>query len=123
VNFYDVVDQVVEQLKKRGRVSYRALQLEFDLSAEQLDTLKEELIDIQEVAIDRDGKMLTWIGGGASTPTSPKPQSLTPNAQFPASYTPQHLPERIRTHPGGTSGDGVSRQCRRRAQNHHGPVC
>ena len=96
MKFYDVVDQVVEQLKKRGRVSYRALQLEFDLSAEHLDTLKEELIDIQEVAIDRDGKMLTWIGGGASTPTSPKPQSLTPNAQFPASYTPQHLAERIR---------------------------
>ena len=54
MKFYDVVDQVVEQLKKRGRVSYRALQLEFDLSAEHLDTLKEELIDIQEVAIDRE---------------------------------------------------------------------
>lgn len=62
MKFYDVVDQVVEQLKQRGRVSYRALQLEFDLSNEHLDTLKEELIGIQELAVDKDGQMLMWIG-------------------------------------------------------------
>ena len=63
MKFYEVVDQVVEQLKKRGQVSYRALRLEFDLTADMLDAFKEELINIQELAVDKDGKMLVWTGG------------------------------------------------------------
>ena len=102
MKFYDVVDQVVGQLKKRGRVSYRALQLEFDLSDEHLDTLKEELISIQELAIDKDGKMLVWVGASsvlASKIQVPSQESdpLTANAELaPVSYTPAHLAERIR---------------------------
>jgi predicted ATPase/class 3 adenylate cyclase len=112
VKFYHVVDQVVGQLKKRGRVSYRALQLEFDLSDEHLDTLKEELISIQELAVDKDGKMLVWTGSPASSVSSqeservqgPKSKVQSQDAELrtanselsPVSYTPPHLAERIR---------------------------
>jgi class 3 adenylate cyclase/predicted ATPase len=61
MNFYEVLDQVVALLRTRGRVTYRALKLQFQLNDEHLETLKEELIEAQELAVDKDGKMLVWI--------------------------------------------------------------
>jgi len=43
MSFIAVVDRVIELLRNRGRISYRALTLEFALTDEQLDGLKEEL--------------------------------------------------------------------------------
>src|SRR5262245_10527414 len=62
MDLYDLSDQVVALLQKRGRLAYRMLKLQFQLDDEQLEALKEELIDIQEVAVDKDGKMLVWRG-------------------------------------------------------------
>ena len=47
MEFYAVLDQVVELLRQRGRVTYRALKLQFDLDDNALETLKEELIEEQ----------------------------------------------------------------------------
>ncbi len=92
MSFIEVVDRVIELLRTRGRVTYRVLKLEFGLSDEQLDALKEELIEGQELAVDKDGKVLVWKGDRASAPTS----STTPaQPQAPASYTPPHIAERI----------------------------
>jgi class 3 adenylate cyclase len=44
-------------------MTYRALKREFDLSDEDLDILKEELIEARALAVDKDGKMLVWTGG------------------------------------------------------------
>src|SRR5262249_15595942 len=67
--------------------------LDFALSEEQLEALKEELIDVQEVAADKDGRMLVWKG----TEGTPTPSSRAPSpSQPPASYTPPHLANRIR---------------------------
>ncbi len=41
MSFIEVVDQVVELLRTRGRISYRALKREFDLDDETLEDLKE----------------------------------------------------------------------------------
>ena len=65
MDFYEVLDQVVALLRTRGRVTYRALKLQFQLDDEQLETLKEELIEAQRVATDEDGKVLMWVGEGA----------------------------------------------------------
>ena len=65
MKFYEVVNQVVALLQREGRVSYRALRLEFDLNDDVLDALKEELIEVKELAIDKDGKMLVWTGSSA----------------------------------------------------------
>ena len=64
MKFYEVVNQVVALLQREGRVSYRALRLEFDLNDDALEALKEELIEVKELAVDKDGKMLVWVGGG-----------------------------------------------------------
>ena len=62
MDFFEVLDQVVALLRTRGRVTYRALKLQFQLDNDQLEALKEELIEAQELAVDKDGKMLVWKG-------------------------------------------------------------
>src|SRR5215510_4259430 len=94
MDLYAVSDQVVALLQQRGRLAYRMLKLQFQLDDEQLAALKEELIDIQELAADKDGKMLVWKGSEA---TLPAPSSPPSHPSSPASYTPPHLAERIRT--------------------------
>jgi hypothetical protein len=100
MRFSEIVEQAKTLLQRKERISYRALKMEFDLNDEQLDILKEELVDIEELAIDKDGKMLVWAGssspesgGKTANPPDSRPQALDPR---PISYTPPHLAERIR---------------------------
>jgi class 3 adenylate cyclase/predicted ATPase len=108
MKFSEIVKQAVVLLRDSGRMTYRTLKREFALDDEALEDLKFELIEGQEVAIDKDGKMLVWVGVTPvpntefrvpSFPQPPTPQ--TPNlelrtSQSPSSYTPAHLAERIR---------------------------
>jgi hypothetical protein len=70
MDFYAVLDQIVDLLRRRGRVSYRALQRQFGLDDDYVADLKVELIDVQQVAVDQAGKMLVWLGD-AGTPSEP----------------------------------------------------
>ncbi len=85
MDFYAVVDQVVALLKQRGRVTYGALKLQFELDDEHLDVLKEELIDAQRLAVDENGRILVWAGETegrpefGSQPEQPRPLD-TPEA-------------------------------------------
>ena len=76
MDFYEVLEQALDILRRRGRVAYRALKLQFNLDDEQLEALKDELIHAQKLAADEDGRVLVWAGeGGApSTPVQPTPQ-------------------------------------------------
>ena len=58
MEFYEVLDKIVEVLRSRGRVTYGALKLQFGLNDEQLAVLKEELIDAQRRAVDEQGRIL-----------------------------------------------------------------
>lgn len=62
MKFSETLEQARDLLQRKGRLSYRTLKLEFDLSEEQLEALKEELIEVQKLAVDKDGRMLVWIG-------------------------------------------------------------
>ena len=62
MKFSEIVDHASELLRQKGRVTYRALKLEFALTDEQAEALKEELIEAREVATDKDGTMLVWTG-------------------------------------------------------------
>jgi hypothetical protein len=62
MKFSEVVTQTLDWLQREGRVSYRALKLEFDLNDDVLDALKDELIDAKRLAIDENGKVLVWTG-------------------------------------------------------------
>ena len=78
MDFYAVLDQVVALLRQRGRVTYRALQVHWQLDGEAVEALKEELIYGQHVAVDEDGKVLVWTGGATLSPASSSPALQPP---------------------------------------------
>ena len=75
MTFEEILDQAIAMLQRRGRVSYRTLTLQFHLDTESLEALKEELLEVHQLARDHDGKMLVWMGdnGPASPPAAPPP--------------------------------------------------
>ena len=91
MTFEEVLDQAMAMLQRRGRLTYRTLQLHFQLDDTHLEALKDELIYGQRLAVDEDGRVLVWTGG-ADVPQpaqSPAPQEVaapaarrlpTPNA-------------------------------------------
>ena len=83
MTFEEILDQATAMLRRRGRVTYRTLKLQFQLDDEQLEALKEELIEAERLAIDEDGKVLVW-SEGAATPAVPRP---APSCPLPSSCT------------------------------------
>jgi class 3 adenylate cyclase/predicted ATPase len=63
MDFYAVLDQVVELLRSRGRVSYRALKEHFGLDDERLDALRVELLYAHSENVSDDGQGLVWSAG------------------------------------------------------------
>src|SRR5437879_3778200 len=90
MDFVAVLDQVVDLLRQRGRVTYRTLKRQFQLDDEALEDLKEELLYGQRVAVDEDGRVLVWMG---ETPSA----APSPSGRAPLAYTPPHLADKIRT--------------------------
>jgi adenylate/guanylate cyclase family protein len=78
MKFSQVVAQTIAWLQREERVSYRAIQLEFDLNDEVLNALKDELIDAKRIAVDENGKVLVWAGAAAPVSSSQFPPALTP---------------------------------------------
>jgi len=72
MDFYEILDQVIDILRSRGRMSYRALKRQFDLDDDYIEDLKEEIIYSQRLAVDEDGRVLVWIG---ASETKPEPAS------------------------------------------------
>ena len=91
MDILEVLDKVRELLQQKGRVTYRILKRQFALDDEAVEDLKDELIEAERVAADENGKVLVWTGTGET-----RPALTTAQTQTPASYTPQHLAERIR---------------------------
>src|SRR5215471_16264257 len=101
MDFYDLCDQVIDLLKQRGRVSYRALKMQFALSDDGIEALKDELIYAQQLAVDEHERVLVWIGNGgtntepttprAQTPSQPVIQETHPTTASP--HTDHHTPE------------------------------
>ena len=94
MTFKEVMDQVITWLQQDQRISYRAVKRQFALEDDYLEGLKVELIEVKQVAVDQDGKMLVWRGDTASTPAS---APTGPPQQAPLAYTPPYLAEKILT--------------------------
>src|SRR5438128_6409890 len=92
MDFYDILDQVIDLLKQRGRVSYRALKVQFKLDDESLEALKDELIEVHQHARDQDGRMLVWTGEAGTTPEPTTVQSAPQEVRLKDQRTPVEAP-------------------------------
>src|SRR5215467_4763722 len=92
MGFYEILDQVVDLLQRRGRVTYRALKREFQVDDAFLEDLKAELITAQRLAVDEQGAVLVWVGETGTPPAlqeavpplpgeSPAPERRPPEAE------------------------------------------
>jgi class 3 adenylate cyclase/tetratricopeptide (TPR) repeat protein len=75
MSFVETVERARQLLERSGRLSLRALSLEFGLDGEQLEALADELVEFQGVA-GREGRALVWLGPAAepsSARTGPDP--------------------------------------------------
>jgi class 3 adenylate cyclase/predicted ATPase len=87
VNLYEILDRVVDLLRRRGKVTYNALKLQFDLSDDQLAVLKDELLYAHPNVADDAGRGLMWVGDAAVRPVHPAPASRpTPPSAVPAEH-------------------------------------
>jgi class 3 adenylate cyclase len=86
MTFDEILDQALALLQRRGRLTYRALQRQFDLDDAYLADLTAEIIHGQRLAIDEDGAVLVWTGSADTLP-SPPPQAA-PAAVQPARVAP-----------------------------------
>ena len=99
MDFDHLLDQAIEMLQRRGRLTYRTLKRQFELDDETFEALKEELVYGQRLARDEEERVLVWTGEPASMPSpapAPEPSSRIA-VQEPLSYTPPYLTEKILT--------------------------
>ena len=100
MDFYAVLDQVLDLLRQRGRVTYNALKRQFGLDDACLQDLKDEIIEAQRVAVDEGGRVLVWTGDVVAPPppaVAPASVQVHPPDAGPRAYTPAHLAEKIVT--------------------------
>ncbi len=93
MEFEQIITDVQALLQREQRIAYRMLKRRFALSDDDLEDLKADLIDAKRVATDEDGRVLVCVRE-APLPSSAAPARAVPT---PASYTPSHLAERIRS--------------------------
>src|ERR1700734_444359 len=65
MTFEEVLDQALAMLRRRGRVTYKALRRQFQIDDAFLEDLKEEIIKGQRLAVDEGGEVLVWLGHAA----------------------------------------------------------
>jgi len=96
MDFYAMLDQIIDLLRHRQRVTYRALKVQFHLDEEALEALKDELIEAQQLARDEHNRILVWTGSADPSPAPPPsaadraPQPTLPQTHPPSAalFTP-----------------------------------
>ena len=104
MDFYAVLDQAVDLLRQRGRVTYRALKLQFQLDDDQLEALKDELLYAHPQVADDAGRGLLWTGSPEVVPPPAAAPALAQD-QAPLTYTPPYLAEKILTSRAALEGE------------------
>src|SRR5277367_52537 len=75
MDFYAVLDQVVDLVRSRGQVSHHALKLKFDLDDEHFQALKEELLYAHRETIREVGSGFVWAGESKISSATTLPRS------------------------------------------------
>ena len=68
MTFDDILEQALEMLRRRGRVSYRALKVQFPLDDDLLALLRHEIVEVHQLARDQEGTMLVMPTMGSAAP-------------------------------------------------------
>src|SRR5689334_11723212 len=92
MGLYDVLDQIIELLRQRKRLTYRLVQREFALDDATLEDLKDELIYAQKLAVEEDARVLVWIGDTEGIHEVLSPPSQTPQQSVIQATQPPHTP-------------------------------
>jgi class 3 adenylate cyclase len=74
MDFYTVLREVEDLLRSRGRVSYRALKVQYALDDERIGALREELLYAHPGKVVEDGQGLVWIAATSGTPDAERRQ-------------------------------------------------
>jgi hypothetical protein len=104
MDLYAILDQVVDLLRQRQRVTYRALKVQFHLEDEALEALKDELLYAHPQIRDDGGRGLVWTSDPLTTPTPASGPGESP-AREPLTYTPSYLAEKILTSRSALEGE------------------
>jgi len=108
MTFEEILDQALALLQRRGRVTYRALQLQFQLDADHLAAVKDELLYTHPEVRDDAGRGLIWTSDPGPTPAA-HAALAEPSVPVPLTYTPPYLAEKILTSRGALAGE--RKQC------------
>jgi hypothetical protein len=98
MTFEEILDHAIALLQRRGRLTYRTIQRQFQLDDAALDDLKDELIYGQRLATDEDGRVLVWAGEAEAPPppaAAPAAGQVRQPDTAPLAYTPPHLTDKI----------------------------
>ncbi|MGK2914449.1 MAG: ATP-binding protein [Porticoccaceae bacterium] len=85
-DFDALLERLTAALQSEQRISYRGLKRRFQLSDEDIEDIKDELIHARQLAVDEDNKVLVWRSQVAPAASVKAPA---------AAYTPRHLAEKI----------------------------
>src|SRR5215813_10002198 len=93
MTFDEILEQAIEMLQRRGRLTYRTLKRQFHLDDEALEDLTFELIEGQRLTTDENGTVLIWTGDTTSgQAVVPQPAQPTPQPVVQAQPATQVLP-------------------------------
>src|SRR5712692_9036379 len=104
MTFEEILDQAMAMLQRRGRLTYRTLQRQFQLDEDALNDLKDELLFAHPQVHDEVGRGLVWTGDPGTAPLAASTPAATPE-QAPLVYTPRHLAEKILTSKSALEGE------------------
>jgi|RhiMetdeSRZDD1v2_1073273.scaffolds.fasta_scaffold36020_2 class 3 adenylate cyclase/predicted ATPase len=100
MTFDEILTQIIDLLKRQGRVSYSALKRRFDLDDDYLNDVKDEILFTSPQIVDEGGRGLVWVGETGTPPASsatlPAQPHLTPPApstQVASPPTAPHTPD------------------------------
>jgi class 3 adenylate cyclase/predicted ATPase len=103
MTFEEILDHVIAMLQRRGRVTYRTLQLQFQLDDDHLAALKDELLFAHPQVHDEAERGLVWTSDPGTAPPASAPVGIP--APAPLAYTPPYLAEKILTSRSALEGE------------------
>ncbi len=73
LTFEQCLTETIEMLRRQKRMSYRAIKRQFGIDDEFVADLKSEIVEVLELAVDHEGRMLVWKEGMPPAVTSREP--------------------------------------------------